>query len=299
MVIRQFGTNAPIMRTKLPISLALFLLAGRLCAQDIPNGGFENWTNQGAYSDPEGWLTSNMVSWSVAELLTCEQGAPGVEGAYFVKVTDRMLTGAGMQQASITVGTWGSFPAFPFTQRPDAFNGQWQYHPANGGHDGVVNATLTRWNTETGQREYIANAPIHAASPIDAWETFSSPFLYYSDATPDSAIVSIQATSASAGDGTSIWVDELSFGAILDVDDRQTLRTLGSWPSPATDRLHFRTDLPMEELHVLDATGRTMPAVVFEASSGTVDVSTLTPGIYLLRVRFNNGRSLTERFVKS
>lgn len=287
------------MRTILPCTFALFLLAGGLCAQDIPNGSFENWTNQGAYLDPDGWLTSNMVSWSLAGMLTCEQGAPGVDGAYFVKVTDRLLTGGGMQQASITVGTWGSFPAFPFTQRPEAVNGYWQYHPANGGHDGVVNAALTRWNTVTGQREYIANAPIHAASAINEWQAFSSPFLYYSNATPDSAIVSIQATSAAAGDGTSIWVDELSFGATLGLEDQQGPANFWAWPSPATDHLHFRADLPVAELHVQDATGRTVPGIVYDASSSSIDVSALTPGLYFLRWRLTAGPWRTSRFTKA
>lgn len=287
------------MRAFLPCCLAAFLLAAPLCAQDIPNGSFENWSNQGSYSDPDGWLTSNMVSWSVSQLLTCEAGSPGVDGAYFVKVTDRMLPGSGMQQASITVGTWGSFPGFPFTQRPATLNGFWQYHPANGGHDGVVNAALTRWNPVTGQREVIANSPIHAALAINDWQAFSSPFIYLSGETPDSAIVSIQATSAAAGDGTSIWVDELSFGAPLGVGDVQALEVPATWPSPAADRVYFRSPAPVAIMQVLDATGRAMPGVSLMASSSSVDVSGLPPGIYLLRLRLTNGRWCTSRFSKA
>ncbi len=177
--------NTSTMNPTLPLSFALSLaFTTTVQAQDIPNGGFENWTNQGAYIDPDGWLTSNMVSWSVANMLTCEQGSPGVVGAHFVKVSDRFLTSAGMQQGSITVGMPGGFPAFPYTDRPDALNGFWQYHPQNGGSDGVVNAALTRWNSVTHQREYIANAPIHATAAINGWVAFSSPFLYYSTENP-------------------------------------------------------------------------------------------------------------------
>lgn len=46
----------------------------------------------------------------------------------------------------------GVFPGFPSTARPDAFNGVWQYHPQGIGNDGVVGATLTRWNPQTQQR---------------------------------------------------------------------------------------------------------------------------------------------------
>lgn len=286
------------MRIFLSCCLAVLLLPGHVRAQGIPNGGFENWTDQGNYSDPDDWLTSNMVSWSVANMLTCEQGSPGVESAHFVKVTDRLLTGGGMQQASITVGNWGGFPAFPFTQRPEALNGFWQYHPANGGHDGLVNAALTRWNTQTGQREYIANAPMHAPSAINQWQAFSSPFLYYSNATPDSAIVSIQATSATAGDGTSIWVDELSFGTAMDVAERPTMHHFQLWPLPATDRLHIQADGPFMELSLNDAFGRTLARRTVQPTENSVDVSGLPAGVYIVGLRFNDGRLATGRFLK-
>ena len=286
------------MRTELTCCCATLLIATTLHGQEIPNGGFENWTDQGAYSDPAGWLTSNMVSWSVANMLTCEQGSPGTEGAFFVKVTDRLLTGAGMQQASITVGSWGSFPAFPYTQRPDALNGFWQYHPVNGGHDGVVNATLTRWNTETGEREYIANAPIHATSEINEWQAFSSPFLYYSEATPDSAIVSIQATSTAAGDGTSVWVDELSFGSLLGMDEADNPHHLALWPDPVCDELDIAADDEIAEVLVLDAFGRGSYRTHRRFGEQVTNVADLAPGIYLLQVHFNDGRSATRRFIK-
>jgi hypothetical protein len=286
------------MKASVPGSIALLLLTATAHAQDIPNGGFENWTSQGSYIDPDGWLTSNMVSWSVAGMLTCEQGSPGVVGQHFVKVSDRFLTGAGMEQGSITVGTWGSFPAFPFTERPAALNGFWQYHPVNGGTDGVVSAALTRWNTITGQREYIANAPIHATGEIDAWEAFSSPFLYYSDATPDSAIVSVQATSATAGDGTSIWVDELSFGNVQAVEESGAPVLFALWPSPATDRLHIDAGSAIADVNVLDVCGRTVAWADFDRAAATLEVDGLPAGVYLAQVRFADGRRAARRFTK-
>ena len=287
-----------IMRTALPCLAVTFLFATQTQAQDIPNGGFENWTNQGDYIDPDGWLTSNMVSWSLANMLTCEQGSPGVVGAHFVKVTDRLLIGAGMQQASITVGQWGSFPAFPYTGRPDALNGFWQYHPMNGGSDGVVNAALTRWNSVTHQREYIANAPIHATGDIGDWEAFSSPFLYYSDEYPDSAIVSIQATSATAGDATSIWVDELSFGNVQGVKEMQAPVLFTLWPSPATDQLHIDADRTISEVLVQDVCGRVMSAASLTTATAMLEVGDLSAGVYLAQVRFADGRRAVSRFTK-
>lgn len=287
------------MNPALPFSIALSLaLATTVQAQNIPNGGFENWTSQGSYIDPDGWLTSNMVSWSVANMLTCEQGSPGVVGAHFVKVSDRFLTGAGMQQGSITVGEWGSFPAFPYTGRPDALNGFWQFHPQNGGSDGVVSAALTRWNSVTHQREYIANAPIHATAAINSWTAFSSPFLYYSNEIPDSAIVSISATNASAGDGTSIWVDELSFGNVQGVAENSAPVRFTLWPSPATERLHIEASSPIAEVTVQDICGRVMVRTAPSQATATVEVGELPAGIYLAQLRLADGRMAVRRFTK-
>ncbi len=279
-------------------TLVFCALAATAQAQDIPNGGFEQWTNQGNYIDPAGWLTSNMVSYSIDGSLTCEQGSPGVVGNYFVKVTDRQLSGTGMQQASITIGVPGVVPGFPYTGRPDALNGFWQYHPQLGGHDGLVNAALTRWNTATHQREVIANAPIHISSETGNWQSFNSPFLYYSDLDPDSAIVSIQATSAVAGDGTSIWVDNLSFGPTVLVDDIAAPGLPDLFPSPATDQLNITAPGNATDVVIEDLTGRVWCHANLVRQKATVDVSKLPAGVFLARVRWNNGRLATRMFVK-
>lgn len=288
-------TLSPMNRTLL-IGCAF---SATLCspAQNIPNGGFEDWTNTGNYMDPTGWLTSNMVSFSVEGTLTCEQGSPGAVGAHFAKVTDQLLTGMGMQQASITIGVQGTFPGFPFTERPDALNGMWQYHPQGGAHDGVVSAALTRWNPVTHQRDVIANAPIHAVDAITSWESFSSPFLYYSEEYPDSAIVSVQASSVLAGDGTSLWVDALSFGQLQSVKEERAV-AVEVWPSPATDQLRLRAAINITEVVVHDVSGRVMARTNPNRTEVVLPVATLPAGLYRATLRLADGRAVLRSFSK-
>jgi hypothetical protein len=296
-VRRQPRTCALTMHKALPFGLALLITASSQ-AQPVLNGGFENWTNTGNYSDPTEWLTSNMVTWYLDSVLNCEQGTPAPVGDYFVKVSDRMLNGTSPQSGSITIGVMGSSLGYPFTQRPDALNGLWQYHPQNGGNDGVVNAALTRWNPVTQQREVIANAPIHVTAPITSWQPFSSPFLYYSPLDPDSVIVSVQATNGIFGDGTSIWVDDLSFGAYVNVQEAQDPLQVQLWPSPAHDQLAISAPSPLRELIVQDMSGRVIARHAADGLTATVPVDALPPGLYLADLRLADGRRAVRSFAK-
>ncbi len=287
------------MKQQLPLSLALALLfPAALNAQDIPNAGFEDWYTQGGFEEPIGWRTSNWVSYSVDGSLTCEPGSPGVAGAHFVKVTDRFLDGMGMQQASIDIGTQGLlFPGFPFSGRPDAFNGFRQYHPVGIGNDGVVGAVLSRWNADEGHREVIANAPIHALGPITSWEAFSVPFLYYSELDPDTANVLISASQNTSEEGTSIWVDELSFGEFQSVQEEMAV-AVQLWPSPARDQLRISADALLSEVIVKDMSGRVMSRNNVKQTVFTLPVTALPSGLYLADLRLSDGRRVVRSFVK-
>jgi hypothetical protein len=285
------------MKQALPLAFTL-LLPAALRAQDIPNAGFEAWTTVGSYQDPTGWRTSNMVSYSVDGSLTCEQGSPGAVGDHFVKVSDRLLDGMGMQSGSINTGTEGMlFPGFPFTERPDAFNGHWQYHPVGVGHDGVVGAVLSRWNPVMGNRDIIANASMHALDPITAWESFSVPFLYYSDLVPDTANVMIIASQNTTEDGTSIWVDDLGFGQLQSVPEVEGV-AVELWPSPASDQLRIRAGVLLSEVLVQDLSGRLMGRTTPNRAETVVPVSALPAGMYLAQLRMADGRRAVRTFVK-
>ena len=72
------------------INFTLFILialAVNVFAQ-IPNNGFENWTNMGSYYNPVSWACLNDETAS-AGVFTCERGTPGDPGNYFLKLTSK------------------------------------------------------------------------------------------------------------------------------------------------------------------------------------------------------------------
>ena len=78
---------------------------------------------------------------------------------------------------------------------------------------------------------------------------------------------------------------------------------IGIWPNPATDAVKVVLPFPAAEisrLELIDATGRIVRAVTTAPSANelTLDVSTLTPGLWTLRVTAVDGVSV-GRFVRS
>ncbi|MCB9169964.1 MAG: hypothetical protein H6594_06380 [Flavobacteriales bacterium] len=278
---------------------ALFLAAAG-AAQNIPNAGFENWTNTGNYLDPDGWLTNNAVTWSIAGELSCERGSPGAVGNYCLIATDRDLTsfGFGPESGDVTAGVPGVFPGFPSTVRPYALTGQWQWHPQLGGISGMVALSLSHWNTVTHQREVIANGQLLTQNPVNGWQSFSVPLLYYSNAIPDSADIMIQATSQVDGDGSAIWVDDLAFVGTVGIEEGALAPAFELFPTPATDHLTVRSGAPMTEATVLDVCGRTWMRQDLSTDGGTLAIDQLPAGLYAIQLHFADGRSATRRFVK-
>ena len=71
------------------------------------------------------------------------------------------------------------------------------------------------------------------------------------------------------------------------------------YPNPATDQLTITSNVALSGIQVLDALGRVQLAFRPRGETHTLDVSSFTPGVYILRFTASeNGRPETLRFVK-
>jgi hypothetical protein len=85
------------------------------------------------------------------------------------------------------------------------------------------------------------------------------------------------------------------YGTSTRVEDPVSAPALALWPNPASDIMQLRADAPVEALYVTDVLGRTQALV---SDNNSVDVHTLAPGYYFLRVRFRDGKEAESAFVK-
>jgi len=276
------------------LSLALF--APFLAMAQIPNGGFEQWSPSGSgFNDPNGWVTGNLTTWSLATTLSCEQGTPGAVGSYYAKITTRNVTGIGTLPGLVISGTVDN-PGFPYTQRPAALNGKHQYNiPA--GDLGSITVSFSKWD---GSQTQAVGGAFLSITPgtQSSWSNFSAPIIWYTTDYPDTATVTILSSTGAPVAGSTIWVDDLAFGASTNIDEQAAAPTFSVAMAPGTGRLVISADASMSMTELIDARGRIQTSATVNGLRGELDVHGLADGLYVARVRFADGSLTSRPFMK-
>lgn len=261
----------------------------------IPNASFENWTAAGGYSTPDGWDNFNALT-SSASVYTCEQGTTGApHGSSFIMLTTRMVGSSAVPGLAMS-GKY-DFVAhkpksgFPFTGRPGSLTGKWQYVP-QGTDTGRIAVYLTKWNTATNNRDFIAAVEYDLPGTVASWASFSIPITYLSAAAPDSAIIGLVSSNKGATPGTYLYVDSLNFAGfaagISATADAKYNATLS--PNPAKDNLSVDFGAVVTEdieLQVIDRYGRMVASAAWTPGSRVYSMSlgTLVPGMYFVKIK--------------
>lgn len=282
--------------------LPTLVLAGSLataCAQ-IPNGGFENWVDQGGYMEPVGWLTYNdVITPGPGPAITVEQGIPGATGDFHCVITTQPVPLGPTIQGWISASADGTNDGFPFVQRPAMLTGQWQYgiQPTDSGQ---VLVALSKWNSITSSTDPIAFGSIEVTGNLTAWQGFSVPLTYVSSETPDTAYIQIVSSIdfGSPVGGSFMKVDDLAFAGAVGIEEAAGSQGPVLFPSSAIDVLNISPFGP-GELLLFDATGRLVLRSRSTGQVGSFDVSSLAQGIFSYQMLDQRGRSLASgRWVK-
>lgn len=261
--------------------LSLSLLASRAHAQP-PNGGFEDWVdNGGGYLDPAEWVTSN----AGLGLLSVEQYTPAMNGNY-----------------AMLVRTWdpgfGAFAGsamarFPYTQRPDQISACIAANVMPGDRVFIIVALSAG--------DSIIASPTNCTFWMDTnvtqYTCLTFPITYNADLDPDSAMIIVAAgLTGSPQLGTDIIVDDMAFefntGEVDPIHPFST-RPIAPFPVPAADRLTIPVVLAhssRSRLELYGSAGQLVRAVdlgVLPAgrTDRSLDVLDLQNGIYQYVVR--------------
>ena len=284
-------------KVHVPIMVAMGMLSVATATAQIPNGGFENWDDHGAYMEPAGgWLTYNDIVTAAGPWITVERGAPGAVGNYYASITSRVFPDTSIS-TSVLQG-WLSLNGFSFTGRPAALTGQWQYgiEPSD---TAEVLVFLARWNS-AGDVEVVAEGSLEVAGSLSGWQPLSVPLTYYSAQAPDSAYIQFSASKdlGASVAGSFLKVDDLAFTGSVGLEERQARSQFKVFPSPASGQLTIVADQRITELRVMDMTSRT----VLEQKPGieryVLDVSNLNAASYIVRIRMADGVYQVRSFVK-
>ena len=112
---------------------ALILFFGlNVEGQNIPNSGFENWSNVQYFEDPDGFTTTNFVSYFADGVANATKTTDSYSGSYALKL-ETLDTDEGPIAGAAFIGLLGNgaiIGGIPFTERPDSLTGYVKYNVA-------------------------------------------------------------------------------------------------------------------------------------------------------------------------
>jgi hypothetical protein len=272
--------NRPLL---LLISLFLFCCAIPSFAQ-IPNASFESWTN----GNPDGWYTSNSAPTSVpvTRVSTAHSGTYAARGEV---VPLSGLPTFGLQPV-LMPGTKGN--GFPYSQRPAALNGWYQFVPVAGSGDQLyVIATFTKAGQGVGAT--VGAIPTAATS----YKQFSLATYFPGTDIPDTCQILIQIIGAGGQPkvGSYFIIDDLSFGAATAIEQSSLPSTFAlsqNYPNPFNPstaisyQLSTKSFVSLRVYNVLGAEVANLVEGLKEAGQYTLNwnASSLPSGMYLYQL---------------
>ncbi len=286
-------------KTILSIYFVLFFILNSAVSQ-IPNSGFENWTNMGSYYNPDGWGTMNNTTAS-GSVYTATKGTPGSPGTAYLKLTSQLVGGSVVNGIAVS-GKLDSISkqpvsGFAYNQQPQKFTGKWQ-HMIYGTSQGSISVKLTRWNTSNNSRETIATANQTLSGMAMSWANFTINFVYQSGNIPDTCIIVLKASGLSPTADDYLWVDNLAFtGTVTGIDvQKKCLNNMEVYPNPCSQNINVNVNLiysGQTTFEILDLTGKIILSKTTTLPQGesiqTIDISNLSKGFYIVRFTTESG----------
>ena len=264
----------------------------------IPNPGFENWTNAGSYDDPDNWGTLNSTT-SALGVYTVTKGTPGYGGSNsYIKLTARSLGAFGtvpglVVTGSINTTTQAVYGGFPCSTRPVSMGGFFQHMATGTG--GAIVCVFTSWNSTTMSTDTIGAGALTLTGMAMSWSGFTVPITFFASGNPDTCqiIMMTSVTNVTAND--YLWVDDLAFNFNTGIEDHDVKSLNASvFPNPCSEffTLNYACDNNETfQVDVTDITGKIFQQETMNAMAGEnkfdFDVADLSSGLYFVTIRNN------------
>jgi hypothetical protein len=292
-------------RSLLLIFCTIFLSLS--ASAQIPNNSFETWVSAGNYEVPASWGTMNH-STAAYGIYTVTKATPGMPGSYYMKVTSKTINGSVVPGIAVSgvldTITKKPISGFPFTSRPSAFTGKWQ-HMVYGLAQGEINVALTKWNTSTETRDTVALAAQTLSGMVMSWGNFSISFSYNSGDAPDSCIIELRASGATATNLDYIWVDNLAFnGTVAGLNETAgSINSISLYPNPAISNININYEIKKKSSVILEIRSIDGKLILTKKvgevdgnQTTTLDISSFVKGTYFANIVTNDGQ-MQQSFV--
>jgi len=271
----------------------------------IPNNGFEAWTNTGSYQTPDNWDNLNQITFN-SSIYTCIKGAPGYSGASYLLLTSKAIAGKGIVPGVAVCGkidtvTYKPISGFPFSARPQYLSSYLQYMPAVPADSSSIKVLLTKWNQTLLQRDTVAFGASYFNAMAHSWFNNGTYLNYMNGENPDSAIIVISSSSSMPKNGSYIYVDNLQFiGNVVGISEYSlNSNTISVFPNPSSDIVNIGFNSEPDKASVLmifDFSGKLIYKTRELNKSNTINTSQWSKGIYTIQVNSNN-QSINKKLI--
>ena len=255
----------------------------------VPNGGFENWTN----SIPDGWMGINIAGHeSITQTNFKHSGSSALSG----KVV--LWPNVGLYPPVIYSFNQSSL-GFPISQRYNTLKGYYAFKP-NGGDKLYITVTIL-----DSSDFFIGSGEIEVDATSENYTAFQIPITYVSENTAVSCYIALGVngpnTDEDYHEGTQMFIDdiELSMDVSSDVSDDVTINSFKlkqNYPNPFNPSTIISYSIPQNAfvtLKVYNILGNEVSTLVNEQKAAgnynvTFNASQLSTGIYFYTLQSEN-----------
>jgi hypothetical protein len=277
-------------------SMLALLLPIALFAQNVPNGGFESWTNQ----MPDNWFANNIPGLfvPVIQSSTAHSGSSSLHGAVISYVGNPL---APLLEAGSTA------QGFTVSQRFKTVTGYYQFNPVSGDK---FNGDFILYKGGSP----VATAVFEISASATSWTQFSVDFIYITNDIPDNCKLIFLIDGPTSGNdyhlNSSFLLDDVNLtGTATSVNDKNIIPAKFSleqnYPNPFNPSTKIQYNLPVNSfvnITVYNAIGKEVASLVNSViPAGTheaiFDASRLNSGVYFYTLKTGNNLVQTRKMI--
>jgi len=287
------------------LTILFFVLSFHSTAQ--PNGGFENWSPEGSYENPDEWQTGNFLSLLTPPNPLSAFKVSGIDkhsGNYALKLktvyyyNNVLPLVVGDTTGVIFTGKVIPSPfsykyGFPYSARSEKLEFWTKYYPIGSDTGGAIVA-LTKWNGI--KKDTIATGLVKYTEIQDY--TKKQVILNYNGSElPDTAVIIFASSkdSSTARVGSTMFIDDVAFTGWVGINEQELYSgKVKTFPNPATDVLNILATIDeANNVKITDAFGKLIGVYEIRNYKAKINTYQLIAGMYLYQVHDKNDKILT------
>lgn len=271
-------------------------------AQNVPNGGFENWTSHSTFSTPDFWMTTDSISsiqsspvHSATQEMSIVHGGSSalkLQSWNYTFVTEPGVATNG----NLDIGSLSFVGGTADTVRHGTLNGWYRFAPS-AGDTAFILVAMTRWNGTS--RDTVGAGYWTEYNTVATYTQIGININYLLPGYPDTMLIVISSSSIGIGTGhigTSFYVDDLSFSGVIGINEvHSNLISAKVYPNPAADFLLVETSWRVREkasVSIFDINGRLIQKAALVDDKQRLDLSALRNGDYFFDLIEEKGTRL-------